>query len=278
LDRSSIQSAETPAQAPRSFGCVHSRGQGLVVNADDWGLNSETTDRTLDCILRGSVSAVSAMVLMEDSERAADIACQNGIDAGLHLNLTAPSSAQGVSSKLIEHQRRVREYLRRSRFAQAVFNPLLSSSFDYLVKAQIAEFARLYGREPERFDGHHHMHLCANVLLGGLIPPRTLVRRSFSFRSGEKGFANLWYRRGVDSLLRRNHQVTDFFFSIQPLAPLSRLKQILALACSYKVEMETHPQVLEEHIFLTGNEFQELFTAPQSMTETNPSSLRAMWS
>src|SRR5258708_25144263 len=56
----------------------------LIVNADDWGRDYETTARTLECALHGTISSVSAMVFMQGSERAAAIARERGIDAGLH--------------------------------------------------------------------------------------------------------------------------------------------------------------------------------------------------
>jgi len=43
----------------------------LVINADDWGRDRTTTDKILECTNVGTVSSVSAMVFMEDSERAA---------------------------------------------------------------------------------------------------------------------------------------------------------------------------------------------------------------
>jgi len=46
----------------------------LIINADDWGRDPENTGKILDCVLLGAVSSVSAMVFMEDSERAAAIA------------------------------------------------------------------------------------------------------------------------------------------------------------------------------------------------------------
>ena len=48
--------------------------------ADDWGRDRETTERTLECFNQGAVSSVSAMVFMEDSERAAAIALERGIE------------------------------------------------------------------------------------------------------------------------------------------------------------------------------------------------------
>src|SRR5947199_391206 len=83
--------------------------------------------------------------------------------------------------------------LLRHRLAPVVFHPGLVRSFEYVVAAQRQEFSRLYRAEPERVDGHHHMHLCANVLLGGLLPRGTLVRRNFSFQRGERSFFNRLY-------------------------------------------------------------------------------------
>ena len=79
----------------------------LIMNADDWGRDQETTVRTLDCIFRGSVSSVSAMVFMEDSERAAAIARERKIDAGMHLNFTTPFSGKACPSRLVDRQREV---------------------------------------------------------------------------------------------------------------------------------------------------------------------------
>src|SRR5713226_4540807 len=75
-----------------------------------------------------------------------------------------------------------------------------------------------------------HMHLCANALLAGLLPLGTLVRRNFSFQPGEKGAVNRLHRQAVDKRLARRHRLTDFFFSLPPLEPQSRLERILSLA------------------------------------------------
>jgi hypothetical protein len=222
----------------------------LVVNADDWGRDRLTTDRALDCWRAGTVTAVSAMVAMADSERAAAIAREQGIDVGLHLNLTTPFSAPGCPERLRGRQERLARHLQRHRFSQSVFHPGLVPVFEYVVAAQLEEFRRLYGTAPDRLDGHHHMHLCANVLLAGLLPKGTLVRRSFSFQPGEKGFANRLYRRAIDRLLGRRHRVVDHFFALPPLRPGARLERICELARHAVVEVETHPVDPEEYRFL----------------------------
>jgi predicted glycoside hydrolase/deacetylase ChbG (UPF0249 family) len=243
-------SADRVGQAPAPTG---NRGF-LIVNADDWGRDARTTDMIFDCADRGAVSSVSAMVFMEDSERAAGIAAAHGIDAGLHLNFTAPFTAPARPSRLAEHQRRLTAHLRRHRWAQVVFHPGLMRSFQYAVAAQIDEYRRLYGTEPRRLDGHHHMHLCANVLLQRLLPAGTLVRRNFSFQAGEKGAHNRLYRRTVDAMLARRHQLTDYLFNLVPLRDTDRLQRIVALARTRIVELETHPVAPEEYQFLHGGE------------------------
>jgi predicted glycoside hydrolase/deacetylase ChbG (UPF0249 family) len=68
----------------------------VIVNADDWGIRARATDRILDCIRLGTVSSTSAMVFMADSQRAAELARQEGVDTGLHLNLTAQFDGEGA--------------------------------------------------------------------------------------------------------------------------------------------------------------------------------------
>ena len=225
----------------------------VIVNADDWGRNVETTDRILDCILCGAVSSTSGMVFMEDSERAACLAREHYIDVGLHLNLTTPFSAPHCSSRLMEEQQKISRFLRSNRLAPAIYHLGLSSSFEYVVKAQLEEFERIYGVQPGRIDGHHHMHLCANVLFQGLLPHGTIVRKNFSFGSGEKSYANRIYRKLQDRILARHHRTSDFFF-YPILSDRARWRKILDLAQHFNVEIETHPANCDEYEFLVKGE------------------------
>ena len=243
------------------------------MNADDWGRDHETTERTLECVSRGAVSSVSAMVFMEDSERAATIARELGIDAGLHLNLTTLFSQRRCPARLVERQQELAKCLLSHRLAQTLYYPALRRSFEYVVASQLDEFYRIYGAAPVRLDGHHHMHLCSNVLLGRLLPPGTLVRRNFSFQPREKGFLNRLYRRVVDRMLARRHRTVDFFFSLPPLDPPGRLEHIFSLAKIFAVEVETHPVRPEEYSFLMGDEILRL-TANLRRTSTSAMSNR----
>ncbi len=240
-------------EAPAENRAAGSAGR-LIVNADDWGRDQETTRTQLECVQRGAVSSVSAMVFMEDSERAAGLAREHGVDTGLHLNFTSAFSAANAPARLQEHQRSVANYLTRNPFNRGIFNPWLARSFQYVVSAQIEEYARLYGAAPERLDGHHHMHLSANVLLGGLLPPGTIVRRHFSHEAREKALRHRVFRRFTDARLKGRYRLADFFFSLIPLEPAERLQHIFSLAAHSSVEVETHPVNPEEFRFLTGGE------------------------
>ena len=229
----------------------------LIINADDWGLDENNTDRISECVARGTVSSVSAMVLMEDSERGAAIARERVIDAGLHLNFTTSFSARNCSSRLREHQRQLTDYLRSHRFGRVVYRGGLVSSFEYVVSAQMEEYQRLYGQPPCRLDGHHHMHLCANVLLEKLLPAGSVVRRNETFLATEKGLINRLYRRAVDRVLARRHAIVDFFSTLAPVQPASRLQRLISLSRHFIVELETHPVDPDEYRLLTSGEIFE---------------------
>ena len=235
----------------------HPQTGALIINADDWGFDRETTDRILECAMRRAVSSASGMVFMGDSERSAALALERGIDIGLHLNLTEAFSRQSLPSQLHDHHGRVARFLLRHRFSQIVYHPGLAASFEYVTKAQLEEFHRIYGAAPGRIDGHHHMHLSENVLSGKLLPAGTLVRRNSSFVTGEKSWANRRYRRFVDGRLQRRHQLVDFLFSLTPIQT-ERLERIFSYAQRASVELETHPVNADEFALLTSPEIARL--------------------
>jgi hypothetical protein len=195
------------------------------------------------------------MMFMEDSEHAAETALSQGIAAGLHLNFTTAFTSS--SSRLLNEQQRLAQYL-TSRAARVIFHPGLRSSFEYVASAQLDEFRRLYGGEPDHVDGHHHMHLCANVLLDQLIPPGVVVRPHFSYEPGEKHLRNGLFRRFTRPLLARRYRSPQYFFSLWPLTPQTRLEYIFSFARRFVVEVAAHPFRMDEYSFLTGDEFFKL--------------------
>jgi predicted glycoside hydrolase/deacetylase ChbG (UPF0249 family) len=226
----------------------------LIINADDWGRSPDETDAALSCHRESRITSVSAMVFMRDSERAADLAKENGVDVGLHLNLNQRYDGAASSSAVDSHNQ-IARFLSTGRYALLIYHPGLKRQFRDVVQVQLEEFARLYGKPPSHVDGHQHRHLCANMLVDKIIPSGQKVRRNFSFLPGEKGLLNRSYRRLVDWHLGRNYRLTDSFFSLGECLKGNRITRVIELAKTTDVELMTHPVNREEYAWLTSDQY-----------------------
>lgn len=230
----------------------------LIITADDFGKNLKATDNTLQCFCGQRLTTASLMVFMEDSERAAAAASAAGLETGLHINFTLPFTARNVSPKLREKQAAIMSYLAKHRFSVALYHPKLADSFHYVFSTQAEEFQRLFSRPPDHYNGHNHMHLCANMLVGGLLPKGARIRRTYSFRRGEKGIANRFYRYLQNFHISNRFVTTDTFFSIDPIQNLERIKKIVERAAYENVEIGVHPENEDEKEFLLSDRFLSL--------------------
>jgi predicted glycoside hydrolase/deacetylase ChbG (UPF0249 family) len=190
------------------------------------------------------------MVFMADSARAAAEASEAGLDTGFHLNLDRPLTARQSPSRLRELQEAVGRYLNYGKWAQIVYNPFLKRSVEDVFHYQLDEYRFLFGREPSHINGHHHRHLCMNMLVGRVIPPGFRVRRNFSLERGHSRSIEDWYRYFVDLYLVRRFRCTDWFFSIEPTTDRQRFERIIQLALSSNVELMVHPAKAEQLTFL----------------------------
>jgi len=227
----------------------------LTVNADDFGRCVLATDRTMTCLAANRLDSVSAMVFMEDSERAAGLALASGLNVGLHINFTEAFTGSNIPQSLRQSQERLGRFLRTNKYALVIYNPFLRSAFREVFAAQVEEFTRLYGRVPSRLDGHQHMHLCTNMVVDRLFPTGARVRRNLSFAAGEKSFVNRYYRRLIDRALAKRYRIADFLFTLSQQSSISELRRVAALAKSYDVELVAHPQVNIEFDTLLSDEF-----------------------
>ena len=232
----------------------------LIINADDLGRSVTATDNSLSCYREGRVSSATAMVFMVDSERAAESALAVGIQTGLHLNLDLPFDGPGTPNRLLEHQSRTAKYFHRwgVKWSQVIYNPLLRNDFDYLFRAQYEEYVRLFGKEPIQIDGHHHRHLCMNMLVDHVMPSGLGVRRSFTFEPGERGLINRTFRRLTDSWLIHHYYLTDAFYGIKPIEDDCRLARIVSRARNSVVEIMVHPALAEQYEYLMSAKFRDL--------------------
>lgn len=235
----------------------------IIINADDWGAEVGITDRILNCVDCKKVNSVSAMVFMKDSERAAKIALEKGMDTGLHLNFTLAFSTD-VSRRMRHCQDSIISFLTKNKFSQIIYNPFLKREFTYVYQKQVDEYCRLYKKDVTRIDGHNHMHLCSNVIWTYLIPKGTFVRRNYCFIKKEKGFFNKNYRTIVDLMLKKRYRCTDYFFNIQQIVntfqendSIDTLKAILKNSLS---EILVHPGQEIDYGIINSTMFDTIFS------------------
>jgi predicted glycoside hydrolase/deacetylase ChbG (UPF0249 family) len=240
----------------------------LIINADDWGGSREATDAAFECFGRSWISSASAMVFMADSLRAAELARQCGIDVGLHLNLNQEFTGEEVPDAIRARHMQVARFLNSNRYAQIIYNPMLGAPLELLVRTQMVEFERLYGKAPSHIDGHQHMHLCANMVVANHLPARFKVRRSFSFRPGEKNWLNRAYRSWLDRRVCKRHRSTDCFFALSQNATAEKLAFIANVAHKQDVELMTHPAMQPDQAIMRSKPYAEMLAAAHVGTFT----------
>jgi predicted glycoside hydrolase/deacetylase ChbG (UPF0249 family) len=229
----------------------------IIINADDFGRSEAETDAILECSEGGRITSATAMVFMKDSGRSASLARKVELDLGLHLNLSEPFTGADVPRQSRADHERVVRFLGAHKYALLLYNPLLRKPFASAYRGQIDEFTRIYGRTPSHVDGHHHKHLCQNVLLGGVIPAGESVRRDFSYWPGERSPLTRAYRRFIDRSLERKYIVTRYFFSLRECLATGGLPRVFRLARSSDVELMTHPSNQVEYDYLMSDRHED---------------------
>ncbi|MGA9285203.1 MAG: ChbG/HpnK family deacetylase [Solirubrobacteraceae bacterium] len=213
----------------------------LIVNADDFGGNPLATDRIVECFVARRITSTSAMVHMKDSARAAQLAEENGLAVGLHLNLTQAFDDAETPAGVRERQARAVAYFAGGRRRRFTYNPRMSRLVRVCVADQLTHFRELFGREPTHIDGHNHVHLSPTALFS--LPARTPVRT---------GESDIWGGVSLGAPMRRlrhgavthRYRTTRYFFAIDRLGQSPNeddVKRLLSFADRASVEIMTHP-------------------------------------
>lgn len=239
----------------------------LIVNADDWGMDADTTAAIAECLQAGAVTSVSAMVHMRDSEAAAALPVTGGLSAGLHLNLTEPFTATDIDEAVRCRQARIAEYLSGPNWRRWGVSPSLFREVERAIADQLGEFNRLYGREPSHFDGHEHIHQSIGVLAARTLPSGAKMRPSFTYLPAEKSAPNRAVRSAINRGLRARFQAPRYFFSIRDMHPSlggADMEEKLALSSGSAVEVMCHPGWDDERAILLDESWRTLL-APRTL-------------
>jgi predicted glycoside hydrolase/deacetylase ChbG (UPF0249 family) len=233
----------------------------LIVNADDWGYDAATTERIARVFEIGAITSVSAMVHMDDSRRAAQLALERRIPAGLHLNLMESFSEAGADQTVCARQEKVVRRFRGSFIRRWLPGGSLYREAWESTTEQIEEFERLYGALPDHVDGHQHGHLSLSGMRAASRHGTRTLRPSFTFRKGEKSVANRALRSLLNRCLTRRFTSCDRFFSIRNLHPAlggQGIEEEIARSSRVDLEIMVHPGLDDEFEVLTSQSWREM--------------------
>jgi chitin disaccharide deacetylase len=235
----------------------------LIVNADDLGYDPHHTDAARECLGAGRITSATAMVYMQDSDRASAVFRNSELGIGLHLNFseafTDPNTPADVRARQARLLPRFREY-RRRRLRRWLYDPFIRSDVEGCIADQLQRFEQLYGRPPTHVDGHQHVHLSPNVVLSRAIPRGTLLRNSvdhYPLGRSAGTAARALRQRAILSRFRS----TDRLFDITEVDPRKlgsdRANGWLPVAGG-AVEVMCHPGFAHEFDTLMSDEWEEV--------------------
>lgn len=125
----------------------------LIVNADDFGRTHGINLGILECFRNGIVTSATVMINMHFAQEAIQIAIDNKIPLGLHLNITGGESYLTGSNYLFGDKGKVKDaYKNKGSFSVQDMKIIIKE-----YEAQIAEFLRLTKRMPTHLDHHHNL-------------------------------------------------------------------------------------------------------------------------
>jgi len=212
----------------------------LIVNADDWGSEESKSAAIHIAFESGAISSASAMVYMEDSDRAAALGLREQFALGLHLNLTQPFSDPRTPPAVRARQERLLEHFENTGRRRRTFDPRVRSAVRAAIADQLARYHELYGHVPDHVDGHEHVHICLDVLLA--LPRGLKIRPGMSSTKGTGAAGVVGAAR--EALIRaRLLRAPSKAFGLGDLwtAPGDALERVLSLSRNESVEIMCHP-------------------------------------
>jgi chitin disaccharide deacetylase len=153
--------------------------------ADDYGISPGVSKGIRDLVVRGRLNATSVMVVAPsfDKSEAASLSVLNAgvrrVAIGLHVTLTGPFEPMSAGFRPL----RGGAFLPLDRmFVRGAMRTMSRERLAVEIATQLEAFVDHFGRLPDFFDGHQHVHLFPQVREALLdvvqaAAPRTWVRQ-----------------------------------------------------------------------------------------------------
>lgn len=136
------------------------KGNPVLVNADDFGLNHETNKAVIELLKSGRIQRATLLVNMPSTKEAVEMIKTNHLESkiGLHINLTdgAPLSNDIKQTRFCQfgifEVRQVEKGTRlRIKYTEG-------KAVRKEVQAQFERYKDLLGEYPKHIDSHRHVH------------------------------------------------------------------------------------------------------------------------
>lgn len=231
----------------------------LIINADDFGLNEKCTDRTIAAYNRQLITSCTAMVFMQDTVRAAELASCAGIGTGLHLNFTSRFGRPPGDRELEDHHRKLIKFFVSWRYLRYLYIPAIHKSIRYCFRAQYDEFLRVFKKQPTHIDGHHHIHLASNLVFGAILPRGTKIRRMRG-PVGKTHPVNSILRDYFNLYLRTRYLIADFFYYVDDLMNDTSLARRVLSSMDVSSEIGVHPGDDRDWLTISSRRYLEMIS------------------
>jgi chitin disaccharide deacetylase len=175
---------------------------GLIVNADDLGVDVPTTRGIVSAYQRGIVSSASLMVTLPAVEQAAKAADENEIPVGLHVALTQGRAVAGPDLyRLVDETGAFRVSAGRLIIASRS-DTVLIEQIRTEIKAQLMRAFDL-GLTLTHVDSHQHIHM--NPVIFAVLEEEASAFGVRCIRFSRESLRSLFYARGYAQILKRNN-------------------------------------------------------------------------
>ncbi len=135
----------------------------LFLHADDFGLSEGVNKAIIALAQNQRLSGTAVMSIFEEAQKNADeLKSVKPFDIGLHITLTDQALCR-YDTSLVNAAGKA--YSKEELIKKAFKGQLNPKDLEKEIKAQISNFADIFGFYPHYYDGHHHVQLLKPVRL-----------------------------------------------------------------------------------------------------------------
>lgn len=211
----------------------------LIINADDFGHNSNTNAAIVSCFENGFINSTTILVNMDSFQEAILLAEKHRLKdrIGIHINLTEGKPLTDLrGTGLIDDDGNF--LIEKVRSASIMFSPRLKSR---IKKEIFRQYDKLIanGINPTHIDSHQHMHHLPWIAplffdLASKKKNKLRLRKTKFKRNFFKGFYTCLYN---SRLKRKGLNFTDLFGNVNYVEKCAGKKRLE----NKTIEMVTHP-------------------------------------